>query len=173
MRTSLHVIVCLVIPMFIRTPGFLVLLLVVGLAGCSDNRSSKQKAEERENRKVDETQPDPKGNSVGDKFSKQHAEKGVNLKVNETQPDPKGKLGTEAEARAILKKALDSWAFGDSREKIERDQPGIKFLDRNCATGKKLSRSEIGMSRKIDESKHGVGFQFLVTLTCWQPKANH
>src|SRR5687767_6064202 len=32
------------------------------------------------------------------------------------------------EARAALKTALDSWAFGDSTEKFEKDHPGIKFF---------------------------------------------
>ncbi len=85
--------------------------------------------------------------------------------MGETQPDPKGKLGTEAEAKAILKKALDSWAFGDSREKFESDHPGIKFNDSNYVTGKKLARYEIGMSRTREGSEHGASFQVLVTLT--------
>ncbi len=42
-----------------------------------------------------------------------------NRKANKTQPNPKGKSATEAEAKAVLKKALDSWAFGDSKENYE------------------------------------------------------
>ena len=117
--------------MFIRLPGILVLLIVVALVGCSGDRTPKQKTDEGETRKA-----------------------------NKTQPNPKGKSGTEAEAKAALKKALDSWAFGDSNEKFEQDHPDIKFGDLNRAARKKLSRYEFGNSRK-----DGKGFQFLVTLT--------
>ncbi len=117
--------------MFARVPSIVVLLLSVGLVGCSGDRSSSQKAEGGENRK-------------GQK----------------NENNPKGKTGTESEAKAVLKKALDSWAFGDSKEKFEKNHPEIKCGDLNWATGKKLARYDIGTSRK-----NGRNFQVTVKFT--------
>lgn len=69
-------------------------------------------------------------------------------------------MGTEAEARAVLKSALDSWSFGDTLEKFEKDHPGISFFDTNWITKKRLGRYDIGNVRK-----DGITFEFLVTLT--------
>jgi hypothetical protein len=70
-----------------------------------------------------------------------------------------GARGTEAEARAAVKAALDSWAFGDSEAQFAKAHPAIKFLDYSRIT-KKLARHEIGAARR-----DGNSFEFLVTLT--------
>jgi len=72
---------------------------------------------------------------------------------------PSGARGTEAEARAAVKTALDSWAFGDSEAQFKKAHPNIHFLDFNRIT-KKLGRHEIGTGRQV-----GNSFEFLVTLT--------
>jgi len=72
---------------------------------------------------------------------------------------PSGARGTEAEARAAVKSALDSWAFGDSEAQFEKAHPGIKFLDYSRIT-RKLARHSIGTARR-----DGNSFEFLVTLT--------
>lgn len=87
---------------------------------------------------------------------------------NDSPKTPKGataattkssKYGTEAEAKAALKRALDSWAFGDSLEKFEKDNPGISFFDGTRITKKQLGRYQFGGSRN-----DGKMFDFLVTL---------
>lgn len=117
--------------MSVRLVGVMIVLFSFVLAGCSNNQSSKPAAE------------------VGKKTAKAPAEPGV-----------KTPMGTEAEAQAILKVALDSWAFGDTLEKFEKDHPGIQFFDTNWITKKRLGRYEIGNVRK-----DGITFEFLVTLT--------
>lgn len=65
----------------------------------------------------------------------------------------------EGEARAALQTALDSWAFGDTRQKFEREHPDVQFGDFNRY--KALARYEIGTARRTA----GGGHEFLVTLT--------
>jgi hypothetical protein len=113
-----------------RLVGVMIVLFSIVLAGCSNNPSSGPVAE------------------AGKKTTKAPAD-----------PGTKKPMGTEAEARAILKAALDSWAFGDTLEKFEKDHPGVQFFDTNWITKKRLGRYEIGNMRK-----DGITFEFLVTL---------
>lgn len=114
-----------------RPFGVLIVMLSGIWAGCSNNPSSKPAAESGK-------------------------------KTNKTTADPTTKTlsGTEAEARAVLKSALDSWAFGDTSEKFEKDHPGIQIFDTSWITKTRLGRYEIGNVRKVD-----ITFEFLVTLT--------
>ncbi len=92
--------------------------------------------------------------------SKPTAETGKTPPKAPADPSKKTAMGTEAEARAILKAALDSWAFGDTLEKFEKDHPGVQFFDTNWITKKRLGRYDIGNMRK-----DGITFEFLVTQT--------
>jgi hypothetical protein len=76
------------------------------------------------------------------------------------RPAKKPLSGSEADARAVLKAALDSWAFGDTLEKFEQNHPGVQFFDTNRITRKRLAGYELGTVRKDD-----IGFEFLATLT--------
>lgn len=117
--------------MSFRAFPILVLSFSVSLAGCTETPSKP-------------TQSEKKTKTLG------------------TAADNSGKKsrsGTEAEAKAALKKALDSWAFGDSLEKFEKDNPGITFFDGSRVAQKPLGRYQFGTSR-ID----GKSFDFLVTL---------
>src|SRR4051812_4066612 len=67
--------------------------------------------------------------------------------------------GGEVEARTAVKAALDSWAFGDTKEKFTKDHPDVNLGDLNRIT-KRLARYEIGTVRK-----DGNVFEFLVTFT--------
>jgi len=117
--------------MSVRFVGVIIVSFSFILAGCNNNPSSKPTA-------------------------------GTGKKTAEAPADPgtKTPMGTEAEARTILKAALDSWAFGDTLEKFEKDHAGVQFFDTNWITKKRLGRYEIGNVRK-----DGVTFDFLVTLT--------
>jgi len=89
---------------------------------------------------------------------------GQQTAASKTSPIP-GKLGDhsggmEGEARAILKAALDSWAFGDSVEKFEKDHPGVKFFDTSRSIDRMIGKYDIGTVRR-----DGQTFEFLVTLT--------
>jgi hypothetical protein len=117
--------------MSVRFVGFIIISFSFVLAGCSNNPSSKPTAETGKR-----TVKEPAG------------------------PGTKTPMGSEAEARAILKAALDSWAFGDTLEKFEKDHPGVQFFDTNWITRKRLGRYEIGNVRK-----DGITFEFLVTQT--------
>jgi hypothetical protein len=88
-------------------------------------------------------------------------EENVKQTKNATPTDSakKRSSGSEADARAVLKAALDSWAFGDSLEKYEKDHPGVHFFDTNWITKKRLAKYELGNVRKDD-----IGFEFLATL---------
>lgn len=88
------------------------------------------------------------------------------------QPD----FGSEAEAREILKTALDSWRFGDSIEKLERNHPQVAIriihFPRHFFTefGATLLKYEITGGRKIDLKKshleaNAYRFEFTVILT--------
>ena len=70
-----------------------------------------------------------------------------------------GKFGTEADARRVVKVALDSWAFGDSYAKFQKDHPEIGISDPNRIT-KRLVKYDIGNARK-----EGNRFALLVTFT--------
>jgi len=117
--------------MSVRFVGVFIVSFSFVLAGCSNNPSSKPTAD------------------TGKKTAKAPAD-----------PGTKTPLGTEAEARAILKAALDSWASGDTLEKFEKDHPGVQFFDTNWIAKKRLGRYEIGNVRK-----DGITFVLLVTLT--------
>jgi hypothetical protein len=117
--------------MSIRLIGIVICMFSFLWVGCSNNPSSKPAAE------------------AGKKTAKSPGESGS-----------KKSMGTEAEARAVLKSALDSWAFGDTLEKFEKNHPGISFFDTNWITKKRLGRYEIGNVRK-----DGITFEFLVTFT--------
>lgn len=117
--------------MSVRLVGVMIVMFSFVLAGCTNNPSSKPAAE------------------AGKKTSKAPADLGT-----------KKPIGTEAEARAVLKSALDSWAFGAPLEKFEKDNPGVSFFDTNWITKKRLARYEIGNMRK-----DGITFEFLVSLT--------
>lgn len=116
--------------MSVRIVGVIIVSFSFVLAGCSNNPASKPTTE------------------TGKKTPKAPADLGT-----------KKPMGTEAEARAILKAALDSWAFGDTLEKFEKDHPGVQFFDTNWITKKRLGRYELGNVRK-----DGITFEFLVTL---------
>lgn len=116
--------------MSVRFVGVIIVSFSFVLAGCSNNPSSKPTADPGKTAK-------PPG-----------------------EPGTKTPMGTEAEARAVLKSALDSWAFGDTLENFEKDHPGVSFFDTNWITKKRLGRYEIGNVRK-----DGITFEFLVTLT--------
>jgi hypothetical protein len=116
--------------MSVRTLSVVFVLFSSILAGCSKDPSSKP-GEEKAQQTKDAT------HSAKNKSS-----------------------GSEAEARAVLKAALDSWAFGDPIEKFEKAHPGVSFFDTNWITKKQLGRYEIGNMRK-----NGITFEFLVSLT--------
>jgi hypothetical protein len=113
-----------------RTHSVVIVLLVGILSGCSNSPSSKPSEEKA-----------------------QHAK-------DTSNPAKNMPSGSEAEARSVLKAALDSWAFGDPIEKFEKAHPGVSFFDTNWITKKRLGRYEIGNVRK-----DGITFEFLVTLT--------
>lgn len=117
--------------MFVRSFGVLIVMLSGILAGCSNSTSSKPSTE------------------AGKKTSKASSD-----------PAAKKASGSEAEARTVLKAALDSWAFGDTLEKFEKNHPGVQFFDTGWITKKRLARYEIGSVRK-----DGITFEFIVTLT--------
>ena len=68
------------------------------------------------------------------------------------------KLSGEAEAKAKLKLALDSWVFGDTLEKFQKDHPDIMVGVRLHSLDK-LTRYEIGAGRE----KSPTSFEFAVT----------
>ena len=117
--------------MSVRFVGVMIVLFSVVLTGCSNNPSSGPAAE------------------AGKKTTKAPADAGS-----------KKPMGSEAEARAVLKAALENWAFGDTLEKFEKDHPGVQFFDTNWITKKRLGRYEIGSVRQ-----DGITFEFLVKLT--------
>jgi hypothetical protein len=117
--------------MSVRFIGVIIVSFSFVLAGCSNNPASKPTAE------------------TGKKTAKAPA-----------APSTKTPMGNEAEARAVLKAALDSWALGDTLEKFEKDHPGVQFFDTSWITKKRLARYDIGNVRK-----DGITFEFLVTLT--------
>jgi hypothetical protein len=117
--------------MSVRVPSILLLLFSMVVVGCSGNTSSKP--QEEKGKKTPGTTP-------------------ANV-AKENQ------WGTEAEAKAVLKGALDSWAFGDSLKKYEKEHPGVTFFDGARVTKKKLGRYEFGATRS-----DGTTFDFLVTL---------
>jgi hypothetical protein len=118
--------------MSVRTFGVVIVMLSGILAGCSNSPSSKPDEEKAKQ---------AKGTTPTDSAKKKSS-------------------GSEAEAQAVLKAALDSWAFGDTLEKFEKDHPGVQFFDTNWITKKRLGKYEIGNVRK-----DGMTFEFLVTLT--------
>jgi len=67
---------------------------------------------------------------------------------------------TEDLAREKLKIALDSWAFGDSDEKLKKDHPEIKFLSQTRLVSPTLAKYSITTSRQFE-----IGYQFLVSLS--------
>lgn len=76
--------------------------------------------------------------------------------VNSKKPS---KIIAEDLAREKLKVALDSWAFGDSKEKLEKDHPELKFASQLRVTSK-LTKYEITSTRSFE-----LGHQFLVSLS--------
>lgn len=69
------------------------------------------------------------------------------------------KIIAEDLARQKLKVALDSWAFGDSKEKLDKDHPELKFASQLRVTSK-LTKYEITSTRPFE-----IGHQFLVSLS--------
>ena len=125
--------------MSVRVPSILILLFSMVVVGCSGNTSSKPQEEKGKK---------PSGNSP-------------------TNVGKKNQWGTEVEAKAVLKAALDSWAFGDPLEKYEREHPGVTFFDTTRITKKQLGRYEFGSSRS-----DGKSFDFLVTLVLKEEKGD-
>jgi hypothetical protein len=75
------------------------------------------------------------------------------------------KQKTEADAKAILKVGLDSWIFGDTQAKFEKNHPDISFGDFDWTAGDVLMKYEFGPSREKDKS-----YEFSVILI-FQSKA--
>lgn len=79
--------------------------------------------------------------------------------VNAPTEKTKGPI-TEADSRAQLKTALDSWVFGDSLARFESAHPDIHFGDLDRVQDLVLMRYEFGPSRPF-----GIGcFEFSVTM---------
>ena len=66
----------------------------------------------------------------------------------------------EAQARAKLRLALDSWVFGDSITRFEAAHPDIHFGDYDWVLTKVLQRYEMGAARP-----YGSGYEISVILT--------
>jgi hypothetical protein len=118
--------------MFVRLVGIVFVIFSASLAGCSSKPSEKPQ---------EENGKQAKGTTPAESTNKKQS-------------------GTEAEARTVLKAALDSWAFGDTLEKFEKNHRGVQFFDTSWITKKRLTRYDIGNVRK-----DGITFEFLVTLT--------
>ena len=99
-----------------------------------------------------------------------------------SQPSPEGKGNSrEAEARAKLKIALDSWTFGDEFEKFEKDHSGIILHDERVQIlpfgldrPVKLIRYEIGAVRpaKNETDKYEFTYEFAVAMTVQNAKGD-
>ncbi len=80
---------------------------------------------------------------------------------------PEDAVPDESEAKEKLKTVLDSWVFGDSREKLKADHPGINFIDLAYTFDRPvLQKYDIASGRK--DPKHpdaGTAFEFPVVLT--------
>lgn len=77
-------------------------------------------------------------------------------------------LAEEEEAKALLKKALDSWRLGDTRAKIAA-QTGLEISDPEFASGAVLLAYDLGPARWVTGQVTGlqpgqVGCQIAVTL---------
>lgn len=90
-----------------------------------------------------------------------------------SDPKPKGSDAkaptgevTEAQAKDKLKIALDSWVFGDSREKFEKDHPDIYFQPSKTRDLYKPLRYEVQAARKSGKA----AYEFSVLLE-FQSKA--
>ncbi|MFX5808978.1 hypothetical protein ABTE39_19875, partial [Acinetobacter baumannii] len=71
---------------------------------------------------------------------------------------------TEEDAKAKLKKALDSWVFGDTIEEFGKKNPDIKFLSVPRAV-QGLSRYEILAGRPLELAPNqDANYEFVVSL---------
>ncbi|MBY0514902.1 MAG: hypothetical protein K2P78_13425 [Gemmataceae bacterium] len=82
----------------------------------------------------------------------------------------------EAEAREKLKIGLDSWTFGDTREKWTKDHPDISMLDERWSIRPfempqpvKLLKYEIGAGRAEKDEKGNSRYEFAVVLNLSGP----
>ena len=66
---------------------------------------------------------------------------------------------SEEEARKQLKAALDSWVFGDSHERFNKNNPQISVFTLPGYNYEKLLRYEIGATRATS-----TGFEFALIL---------
>ena len=88
-------------------------------------------------------------------------------KAAKTAIQPKDAVPDEAEAKEKLKTVLDSWVFGDSREKLKADHPSINFIDLAYTFDRPvLQKYDIASGRKdLKYPDAGTAFEFPVVLT--------
>ena len=113
-------------------------------------------------------------------FSLLGCSKESSVPVVKSQPSQETKEKTgEAQAKEKLKVALDSWTFGDTIEKFEKDHPEIILHDERLQilpfglnAPVKLIRYEIGAGRSAKNitEKYESTYEFAVAMTVQNAK---